>query len=100
MSWARSSALGALPLVASLAAVPATSALAAEPRPTVEAGAASHAPAPSSTPSLDLDHLTQRGGHWVAPTAGGGDAELTLDPDLQQAALKNLASANPVRGAM
>jgi cell division protein FtsI/penicillin-binding protein 2 len=32
--------------------------------------------------------------------SGGGDAELTLDPELQQAALKILASANPVRGAM
>ena len=96
MSWARSSALGALPLVALLAAVPATSARAAEPR----AGVHSSAPSSPSAPSLDLDHLTQRGGHWVAPTAGGGDAELTLDPDLQQAAAKILASANPVRGAM
>ncbi len=95
MSWARSSALGALPLVASLAAVPATSALAAEPRSTTE----SHAAAAGSS-SLDLDHLTQRGGHWIAATTGGPDAELTLDPELQQAALKLLANANPVRGAM
>ena len=99
MSWARSSALGALPLVASLVAVPATSALAAEPRPTAESHPAAHT-APSSAPSLDLDHLTLRAGHWIAPTAGGADAELTLDTDLQQAALKLLASANPVRGAM
>ncbi len=106
MSWARSGAIGALPLVVSLAAIPATSALAAEPRAASEPRA-EHAPATTpaqpaspSAPSLDLDHLSQRAGHWVAPSSGGGEAQLTLDPDLQQAALKILASANPVRGAM
>ena len=120
MSWARSSALGALPLIASLAALPATSARAAEPRATAESRAATSprvaahpvisalaaaptaaiAATPAAAPALDLDHLAQRGGHWVAPTSGGGEALLTLDPSLQQAALKLLASANPVRGAM
>jgi cell division protein FtsI/penicillin-binding protein 2 len=72
-----------LPLLASLAAIPATQAGAAEPRP-----------------AIDLDHMVQRSGHWVAPLATGGDARLTLDPELQQAANKILASANPVRGGM
>lgn len=109
MSWARACAVGALPLTVCLGTMPATSARAAEPRGAAQARPVVHepsaAPAPAEVsaprvPSLDLDHLAQRGGHWVAPTSGGGDAELTLDPDLQQAALKILASANPVRGAM
>jgi peptidoglycan glycosyltransferase len=86
MIWARSSALGlasVLALAASLAAIPVTSARAAEPRP-----------------AIDLDHMAPHGDHWVAPLATGGDVQLTLDPELQQAAMKILASANPVRGGM
>jgi penicillin-binding protein A len=86
MIWARSRALGrapALALAASLAAIPATSARAAEPRP-----------------AIDLDHMAPHGGHWVAPSASGGDVQLTLDSELQQAATKILAGANPVRGGM
>ncbi len=86
MIWARSSALGSAPalvLLASLAAIPATSARAAEPRP-----------------AIDLDHMAPHGGHWVAPLATGGDVQLTLDSELQQAATKILAGANPVRGGM
>jgi cell division protein FtsI/penicillin-binding protein 2 len=66
-----------------LAAVPATSARASEPRP-----------------SVDLDRMAPHGDHWVAPLASGGDVELTLDPELEQAAIKILAGANPVRGGM
>jgi cell division protein FtsI/penicillin-binding protein 2 len=69
--------------MATLAALPATRAGAAEPRP-----------------ALDLDRISQQGGRWVAPLASGGDAELTLDSDLQRAASKILAAANPVRGGM
>ena len=83
MSWARSRALRALPLLTALCTIPAPRAGAAEPRP-----------------ALDLDRLTQRDGRWVAPRAAGGEAELTLDTELQQAATKILAGANPVRGGM
>src|SRR6478736_6990043 len=83
MSWVRSRALRALPLMALVAVLPATRAGATEPRP-----------------SLDLDRIAQRDGRWVAPLAGGGDAVLTLDTDLQRAATKILGSANPVRGGM
>jgi peptidoglycan glycosyltransferase len=83
MSWARSRALRALPLMAILAALPLTRAGAAEPRP-----------------ALDLDRMAQRDGRWIAPSASGGDALLTIDSDLQRAATKILASANPVRGGM
>ena len=69
--------------MAVLAAIPASRADAAEPRP-----------------ALDLDRITQRDGKWVAPLAAGGEAQLTLDSDLQQAANKLLSSANPVRGGM
>ena len=44
--------------------------------------------------------MAQRDGRWVAPLASGGDAVLTLDPDLQRAASKILGTANPVRGGM
>jgi cell division protein FtsI/penicillin-binding protein 2 len=44
--------------------------------------------------------MAQRDGHWVAPLASGGEAALTLDPDLQRAATKLVAAANPVRGGM
>ena len=83
MSWARSRALRALPLLAILAALPVTRASATEPRP-----------------ALDLDRMAQRDGRWVAPLAIGGEAPLTLDSELQRAATKILASANPVRGGM
>jgi len=83
MSWARSRALRALPLMAILAALPATRAGAAEPRL-----------------ALDLDRIAQHDGRWVAPLAAGGDAILTLDTDLQRAATKLLSAANPVRGGM
>src|SRR6188768_34710 len=83
MGWARSRALCAVPLMATLAALPANRAGAAEPRP-----------------ALDLDRIAQRDGHWVAPLATGGDAVLTLDVELQRAATKLLAAANPVRGGM
>jgi peptidoglycan glycosyltransferase len=83
MSWARSRALSGLSLAAILAAIPATSSGAAEPRP-----------------ALDLDRMAQRGARFVAPTAAGGEAVLTLDSELQQVAAKILDSANPVRGGM
>lgn|SRR6185369_11252933 len=83
MSWVRSRAGRALPLMALLAALPATRAGATEPRP-----------------PLDLDRMARRDGRWVAPLASGGDAVLTLDSDLQRAASKILANANPVRGGM
>src|SRR6188474_898571 len=83
MSWVRSRALRAVPLMATLAALPATGASATEPRP-----------------ALDLDRIAQRNGRWVAPLASGGDAQLTLDSDLQRAAIKILGAANPVRGGM
>ncbi|HEY0469024.1 MAG TPA: penicillin-binding transpeptidase domain-containing protein [Polyangiaceae bacterium] len=83
MSWARSRALCAVSLIATLGALPATQARATEPRP-----------------ALDLDRIAQRDGRWVAPLATGGDAVLTLDSDLQRAANKILSSANPVRGGM
>jgi cell division protein FtsI/penicillin-binding protein 2 len=44
--------------------------------------------------------MAQRDGRWVAPLATGGDTLLTLDSELQRAASKILASANPVRGGM
>ncbi|MEI9948186.1 MAG: penicillin-binding transpeptidase domain-containing protein [Pseudomonadota bacterium] len=69
--------------LATLASLAATRAGAAEPRP-----------------ALDLDRIAQRNGRWVAPLATGGDALLTLDSDLQRAATKILAAANPVRGGM
>jgi peptidoglycan glycosyltransferase len=69
--------------MALLAALPATRAGATEPRP-----------------PLDLDRMARRDGRWVAPLATGGDAVLTLDSDLQRAASKILANANPVRGGM
>jgi len=84
MSWACSRALRALPLLSLLAALPTTRASATEPRP----------------PTLDLDRIAQRDGRWVAPLASGGEAVLTLDAELQRAATKILASANPVRGGM
>ncbi|HEX2670899.1 MAG TPA: penicillin-binding transpeptidase domain-containing protein [Polyangiaceae bacterium] len=83
MSWVRSRAGRALPLMALLAALPATRAGATEPRP-----------------PLDLDRMARRDGRWVAPLATGGDAVLTLDSDLQRAASKILTNANPVRGGM
>jgi penicillin-binding protein A len=82
MSWARSRAASALLLAACWAAVPASSA-AAEPRP-----------------ALDLDHIVQRGSRFVAPTAAGSEAGLTLDADLQETALRVLDSANAVRGGI
>ena len=83
MGWARSRALRAVPLLATLAALPATRAGAAETRP-----------------ALDLDRISQRDGRWVAPLAAGGNAVLTLDSDVQRAASKILAAANPVRGGI
>jgi penicillin-binding protein A len=83
MSWARSGALRATPLLLTLAAIPATRAGAAESRP-----------------ALDLDRIAARDGRFVAPLSAGGEAKLTLDPDLQRAATKILAGANPVRGGM
>jgi cell division protein FtsI/penicillin-binding protein 2 len=83
MSWARSRALRATTLLVTLAAFPATRARATDARPT-----------------LDLDRMAQRDGRWVAPLANGGDAVLTLEAELQRAATKILASANPVRGGM
>ncbi|MEO6603668.1 MAG: penicillin-binding transpeptidase domain-containing protein [Polyangiaceae bacterium] len=83
MSWARAGVLRAAPLLLTLAAIPATRAGAAESRP-----------------AIDLDRITARDGRFVAPLAAGGDAKLTLDPDLQRAATKILASASPVRGGM
>jgi len=83
MSWARSRALRALPLIVTLAAFPVTRARATDARP-----------------ALDLDHMAQRDGRWVAPLSTGGDAQLTLDTELQRAASKILAGANPVRGGM
>jgi peptidoglycan glycosyltransferase len=44
--------------------------------------------------------MTLRAGHWVAPLADSGEAMLTLDVELQQAASKLLSGANPVRGGM
>src|SRR3954462_7794804 len=83
MAWARSRALCAVSLIATLGALSATRASATEPRP-----------------ALDLDRMAQRDGRWVAPLAAGGDAVLTLDADLQRAASKILGTANPVRGGM
>ena len=83
MSWARSRTFGGLSLVAALAGLPATGAGAAEPRP-----------------ALDLDRMALRGSRFVAPTSSGGEAELTIDPELQQTAAKILDTANPVRGGM
>ena len=83
MSWARSGVLRAAPLLLALGAIPATRASAAEPRP-----------------ALDLDRVAMRDGRFVAPLAAGGEAKLTLDPDLQRAATKILTGANPVRGGM
>jgi cell division protein FtsI/penicillin-binding protein 2 len=83
MSWARSRTFRGLSLVAALATLPATGAGAAEPRP-----------------ALDLDRMALRGNRFVAPTASGGEAELTIDPELQQTAAKILDTANPVRGGM
>jgi len=53
MSWARSRALRAVPLMVTLAALPATRARATDSRP-----------------ALDLDHMAQRDGRWVAPLPG------------------------------
>ena len=83
MGWARSRALCALLLLSTVAALPATRASADEPRP-----------------ALDLDRIVQRDGRWIAPLAGGGEAVLTLDTDLQRAAAKILSAANPVRGGL
>ena len=83
MSWVPSRTFSGLSLVAGLAAIPATSSGAAEPRP-----------------PLDLDRVAQHGARWVAPLAAGGEAELTLDSDLQLVAQKVLDSANAVRGGM
>ena len=85
MSWARSRTPCGLTLIATVAisaAIPKASA-GAEPRP-----------------ALDLDRVAPRGGHFVAPLAAGGEAVLTLDPELQQIATKILDSANAVRGGM
>ena len=83
MSWALPRMLSGLTLAAWLAAIPATSSGAAEPRP-----------------ALDLDRIAQHGARYVAPLAAGGEAELTLDSELQQTALKILETANAVRGGM
>jgi len=83
MSWARSAAYGAIPLAILVAAFPALGRTEAEPRP-----------------PFDLDRMTEHGAVYVAPSANGGSTELTLDRSLEQAALKILATANPVRGGL
>jgi cell division protein FtsI/penicillin-binding protein 2 len=105
MSWARPGAVSALPIVAcaaALAAALATSARAAEPRTPAPKTAPTSADEsrPASRANVDLDHMVQRGAHYFAPTTAGGDARLTLDPELQSAALKILVGANPVRGGI
>lgn len=83
MRWAKPRPLAALFLLGGLAVSPLNRAGAAEPRPAVQ-----------------IDRMAQVNGRWVAPLADGGQATLTLDPALQQAASKILSSANPVRGGM
>lgn len=56
--------------------------------------------ATGSPPSVDLRHIEMTGRGATAPVAGGGRAELTLDPKLQRAAAKLLARAAPRKGAV
>src|SRR5690348_4340704 len=51
-------------------------------------------------PLPDLDALRFDGDVTTAPIAGGGTAELTLDPTLQRAATRLLAGAHPGAGAI
>src|SRR5215470_6571440 len=46
-------------------------------------------------PSVDLAHLSVAPDGATAPLVAGGTAELTLDPRLQQGALRLLARARP-----
>jgi cell division protein FtsI/penicillin-binding protein 2 len=55
-------------------------------------------PAPEP-PRIDLDSMRVTTGGVTAPIAGGGIAELTLDPLLERAAVRLLARARPIEGA-
>lgn len=56
---------------------------------------------PAHEPEIDLDRIRLQRGTYVAPLADGSDsAELTLDPELQSAAVTLLRRAKPVRGAI
>ncbi len=105
MSWARSGATCAwtvATLASSLSALPSNSAYASEPRPVDTRPGPAPRIAQILPPrrSLDLSRILQRGDHFVAPLASGREERLTLDPFLQQAAMKILASASAVHGGM
>ncbi len=87
-------------LASPLTALPASSAGASEASAELPAAPARIEPRPLPRSGLDLDHILQRGDHFVAALAAGGEARLTLDVSLQQAAMKILASASAVRGGM
>lgn len=54
----------------------------------------------SEPPRVDLRHISVGDGVATAPMAGGGTAELTLEPGLQRAAERLLANAAPAAGAV
>jgi cell division protein FtsI/penicillin-binding protein 2 len=54
---------------------------------------------PPSPPRIDLDAVRLFETGATAPIAGGGTAELTLDPVLEHAAARLLGSARPLEGA-
>lgn len=49
---------------------------------------------------LGLDSAAERGGELAAPLVGGGEAVLTLDPEVQGAAERVLERAEPTAGAI
>jgi cell division protein FtsI/penicillin-binding protein 2 len=57
-------------------------------------------PPPPPPPVLDLDHVERVGDHFEAPLADGRRAVLTLDPDLQDAAIQLLDQARAPRSAI
>jgi peptidoglycan glycosyltransferase len=83
MPWARSAAILAAPVAALLAALPAL-------------GAGDN----RAHGGVDLEHIALTDSGAIAPRAAGGTERLTLDPALQRAANKILASAEPVMGGL
>ena len=54
----------------------------------------------SASPVVDLTKIHFEADSARAPLASGGEAELTLDPELQRAARRLLARARPLEGAV
>ncbi|HVV88795.1 MAG TPA: penicillin-binding transpeptidase domain-containing protein [Kofleriaceae bacterium] len=81
---------------AAAAAIPPSSSAS----PAARAVTPAPAPAPVAPDQLDLSRIERRGDRFVAPMGDGRLAVLTLDPTLQAAAERALASALAPRGAI